>query len=808
MLPKPGKAQGAEEGSGSGLRHSVTGLTPFCLEEVKTSATGWQVEPAGQVVVKEENPLPGTAYQKLQLHQKELLVNDPKSIKKIVELVGGSWGVIPLERKFELVEKALFRGIQKQDESSESYLSRVDVVWSELLSKGVKMEEIQSYIVLRGSRIASEDKKRVIVESGAEEGGVLDLKKVRAAIRMLGSGFFQEMTGAKRDKGLKTYDHTAFAAEELTDECEHDAYWVQDELDDQVLEALAAEDDEDAALVLQFEDAICETIQNDSEMCAFYSTYQDARKRLAEKVRFRGFWTVKKGEKGYGKKGKFKGKGKGSLASRIANSYCRICMKKGHWKNECPSRNAASNAAGTPSTSVPTTFAVVEDLPEALINMTIAEESRTHAWPKGVFTRSHGDKFWGKTWGNRKVGNILEPLKDRLRKLLTSEPRPCNLRDQKCHIRAGVSVDSPPSVAASSPCESQVVPSLFATAGTTGVVDLGASQTVIGSEQVPELLSNLPDWVRAKTRRCPCNLTFRFGNHQTLVSRHAMVLPLGTQSFRIAIVEGRTPFLISNSFLKGLKAVIDTDQETLYSKLMGRFFSLQKSNKNLFLMDINQLWETEQQAGDVQSGISAANLTVCPVLRSLPNRLSLRLMALSQKLKAFRETKEEDNSTEKLKAIEKMTLQELEGESIQFGKAKLGMPFPQAFEDGRWTDWFIQQYEKSSKVEHAKYVMHVTKRLDAEIAMESKGKPKQLPKAKMPPKTTMAPKAESVWEEDLANEDLSEFIPISEAPMNFQLEEQVSIMQEENNNLRQRMTQIEMALHELIVHVKKQNPDQ
>eukprot|EP00435_Cladocopium_sp_Y103_P062876 s1136_g24.t1 len=180
-------------------------------------------------------------------------------------------------------------------------------------------------------------------------------------------------------------------------------------------------------------------------------------------------------------------------------------------------------------------------------------------------------------------------------------------------------------------------------------------------------------------------------------------------------------------------------------------------------------------------------------------------MSLSQKLKTFRESTEGVNSAEKLKALEQMTLQELEGETIQFGKAKLGLPFPQAFEDGRWTDWFVTSYEKSTKIEHAKYVMYVTKRLDAEIEAE-KGtrKIKTQPKAKVIPKIT---KAESAWEEDL-EEEFSEFMPISEGIPNAHLEEQVSIVQEENQNLRQRMTQIEMALQELIIHVKKQNTDQ
>ena len=162
-------------------------------------------------------------------------------------------------------------------------VSSVDVTSSgpELLSRGVTLKEIQSYVLLRGSRLNSEDKKRVLVESGAEDSGSLDLKRVSNSIRMLGSGFFQEYTGVKRDKQLRTYDHTAFVMEEQADDPEGtaEAFWTTDDIDDETLEAMAAED-EDAALILQFEDAMADTIQNDSDLTAFYSTYQDARRRL------------------------------------------------------------------------------------------------------------------------------------------------------------------------------------------------------------------------------------------------------------------------------------------------------------------------------------------------------------------------------------------------------------------------------------------------------------------------------------------------------------------------------------------------
>ena len=37
----------------------------------------------------------GTAFQKLQLHQKDIIINDRKGVQKLIELLGGSWGRIP-----------------------------------------------------------------------------------------------------------------------------------------------------------------------------------------------------------------------------------------------------------------------------------------------------------------------------------------------------------------------------------------------------------------------------------------------------------------------------------------------------------------------------------------------------------------------------------------------------------------------------------------------------------------------------------------------------------------------------------------
>lgn len=535
----------------------------------KAWPTGKLVELATRIVLN----CKGTAYQKLQLHAAEILVNDLKGIRRIVELVGGAWGQVPLEKTYELIEKAFFRCSQKSDELSDSYLSRCDVIWSDLLMRNIDMQQVQ----------ACDDKKRVIVESGAESSGKLDVKRVSQAIRMLGSGFFQEYTSGRKDKQLKTYDHTAFSIEEVMDETDTEAYWVtEDSLDEDLLETLAAQEDEDASLILQFEEAVVDNLQQDPELSAYFSTYQEARRRLSEKVKTRGFWPIRKGEKGksFGK-GKSKGKFPRSLSSRIASSFCRNCGKKGHWKNECPERNRDGVKSSSSAASIPTSFAYASEVPpelQQIPTMTDAEPLLNVVSVDCLFGLGDTDK------SPRALGHqsCHQGFHNRLRKSLQQLVRRNGRSPHEMHE---------PIVPA--PCDSDIpADCLFVSTGTQGVVDLGASQTVIGSAQVPELLQQLPPGVGSQIRRVNCNLVFRFGNQQTLASHHALMVPLKDQWFRIAVVPGRTPFLLSSSFLRyTLQAIIDTEQNTLYSKRLKRHIPLEVTSKNLYLMNLNTLWE-------------------------------------------------------------------------------------------------------------------------------------------------------------------------------------------------------------------------
>ena len=76
-----------------------------------------------------------------------------------------------------------------------------------------------------------------------------------------------------------------------------------------------------------------------------------------------------------------------------------------------------------------------------------------------------------------------------------------------------------------------------------------------------------------------------------MTSKQALMFPLHDQWFRVAVVPGPTPFLLSSTFLNQIRAVIDTEAGTLWSKMLKKQLVLERTAKNLFLMDVNQLWE-------------------------------------------------------------------------------------------------------------------------------------------------------------------------------------------------------------------------
>ena len=602
----------------------------------------------------------GSAFAKLQLHQGELMANEEKSIQRLIEILGGSWGRVGLETQYDDAEQALFNVVQKADESHDSYLARADVAWARLLNRRMSLEELQAYVTLRGSALTPEEKKRVILDADQQSSGKLTMKKVHEAVRLLGATFFLETTGQRKTNRTKVYTQETLMVQDLSEEAEDPTLVASgDWTEDEVADLLAQEGDEDAILIAEFEDAAVEALQDDPSLSTAFSAYQDARRRLSEKARNRGFWGVSKGSatssqfnnkgKGFGtSKGYNKGKGGSSfnrgrrtLQDRILNSHCRICGRKGHWRAECPQRHAsntntmsgsANQPAAAPTTSViPTSDDSSFDalpleflqLPEVEATALDKEPNQTNTKPVVshsfvIYHDTRVDHVFGVYQGDTGKNDQHDHNHDARSRLMStihrrmSEPsnaarvqlasrlasrcraessmssqdsqHDMNTKNAWESIRNPVQLNSPetPSITVEDPI-------CFATHGTCGVLDLGASKTVIGSELVPELVKGLQECIPGQVQRCPCRITFRFGNQGTLTSQQAIVVPIGKLMLKIAIVEGRTPFLLSNTLMRALGANIDCKENALHSPLLNQAIPLELTSRGLFLIDVCHL---------------------------------------------------------------------------------------------------------------------------------------------------------------------------------------------------------------------------
>ncbi|CAE7321264.1 unnamed protein product [Symbiodinium sp. CCMP2592] len=259
----------------------------------------------------------GTAFKKIpQLPPQKLQANDSSGVELIVTTLGGSWGQTQVEKRYEYFERAIYGTVQKGDETNDSYLVCYDVIFDELISQGVKLEEFRAYILLRQSGLTAEDRKKIVMEHG----GNLEYKKICSAIRLLGSRFFGELQGGKTQARTKTYD-VNLADNGPSDEDDpngaattpaYTAFFedAENDLDYDYVDALVSQDDPDAVQVASFETELEEFFQETPELQTALISYLDARQRLKEKQRNRGFWGPGS-QRGKGGKGKPFGKGGG-----------------------------------------------------------------------------------------------------------------------------------------------------------------------------------------------------------------------------------------------------------------------------------------------------------------------------------------------------------------------------------------------------------------------------------------------------------------------------------------------------------------
>ena len=554
----------------------VTSVDEYC-QRLRFIKELWPAEYISYLGPRAALQVEGSAFQKVSRISPEKLKSED-GVKFLVESLGGAWGRTAVEEKFHFFEQAIFQVQQRSDESNDSYISRHDAFFEELLTRQVSLEEVRAYVLLRHSRLAPEDKKKVVVEAH----GDLRYAETVKAVRLLGSRFFNELNhrgtpgSSKETERSKVYDIHMTHEDESVEEAHVTV--EEDMCDEEILVFFLENNDEDAIYVTEFEDGILEAIQ-ESELASAFVSYQEARQRLRDKAKARGYYPPSKGKaKGKGQAYARKGKGYASswnghrgrsLTDRIANSACRLCGQKGHWKRECPRR--MENA--TEATNYTQDEFILADLPEILHNV---PEAATFLMDEDEATDKVATRAVGNVLGDFGIQGFSQtclmvtpkvkpyvPFEVALaRRLLMLHRKPEKASHSKwtspTEAWKGSGKSAEGHFQIRKPAQVQTDESVFVlTSGAEGVLDTGASRTVVGEDRIKELMSGLPVACRKNARKIQSGVTFRFGNSGTLTSKFALLLPAqGSTWIRIEVIPGETPLLISNRLLRDLDAVI------------------------------------------------------------------------------------------------------------------------------------------------------------------------------------------------------------------------------------------------------------
>ena len=138
-----------------------------------------------------------------------------------------------------------------------------------------------------------------------------------SAIQLLGSRFFNEVQSGSNKASVRTKNYDINYVDNLEEE-------APDE--EEIIDVLLAEGDEDALILQQFEEALIESLQGDPDIAACLNTYVEARRKLQDKARSRGFWNSGKSFSGYKGKGRG-GKNKGGFSQNFGKRRLPLAQR-------------------------------------------------------------------------------------------------------------------------------------------------------------------------------------------------------------------------------------------------------------------------------------------------------------------------------------------------------------------------------------------------------------------------------------------------------------------------------------------------
>ena len=551
----------------------------------------------------------GTAWNQVRTLSSEKLTNAETGVQTLLEALA-SWEETDEMVTFEKFERALYRTTQKSDESTMSFTNRLTVAFDDL--GDVKIHDFKAFILLRQSNLNTEDKKKILTMTG----GKMEAKLIDQSMRSLAT---RVLTGINEPK-KKVYP-TNFIEEESHDPTDAfepawtaSSYVAEEEPDDfEVIEILANQGDADALTIQTFESDLEDLFQSTPDLQNALVSYQEARLKLSEKKKYRGFWPTGRSmyPKGKGKgkfqKGAAKGGSKSSLLERIARTHCKACGERGHWRAECPHRNKDKEAANV-AVSTPAIDSTDSDALHVIVE-SLDDEPSLHS---SCFASMHpclfanviqgnngkwGNRDNGDNWKRRAVSFLSQRIQQRKHSTLRESPdvpKP----SESCHVHTALSATPD---------------------GSFAVLDTGASRSVIGSELVPSLLKDLPASIRQSVKRVPSNIGFRFGNNQVSYSNSQLQIPMVGNRKRIwllvEVVKGATPFLLSIHAMKCLGAQIDLSANQVYLNVLQRSLNIHENSNGLYMVRLKELCHKHEDTATCTENIFHSQLVSQPQLK-------------------------------------------------------------------------------------------------------------------------------------------------------------------------------------------------
>lgn len=121
-----------------------------------------------------------------------------------------SWEETAEMKTYEQFEKAMYRITQKSDESTASYVNRMEVAFHDV-GDSTTLGEVRAFVLLRQSSLGNEDKKRILTMVN----GNLSVKEVENAMRTLSTKI---LTSSTTPEGKKKVYPANYMENEMAEE--------------------------------------------------------------------------------------------------------------------------------------------------------------------------------------------------------------------------------------------------------------------------------------------------------------------------------------------------------------------------------------------------------------------------------------------------------------------------------------------------------------------------------------------------------------------------------------------------------------